>query len=72
MAANKINQGQLNATLNAMQAGTGNSRVDEYYFATNDISIDDLQSKAFNKNLIITITPIYGVIYKMIYTTILT
>lgn len=40
---------QVNNALTAMQNNTGTSRTDEYYFQNNDVTIEDIQDKAFKK-----------------------
>jgi len=68
MADIKIsNLNQINSVLNAMSANSGSSRLDNHYFQSNEISIDDLQDKAFKKNVLVTIVNTYGNIYKLTF-----
>jgi hypothetical protein len=62
---------QVNQVLTAMKNNTGAARIDEYYFQTNDVAIEDLYDNAFKKSVIVNVVPVYGNIQKLTYNLIL-
>lgn len=62
----------INNALTAMKNGTGTSRTDEYFFQSNDVTIDEIQDSAFKKGVIVNIVLMYGIIYKLTFNLILT
>jgi hypothetical protein len=72
MASIRIKATTLITPLNNMVANTGTARIDEYFFQTNDIAVDDVMEQAFAKKLIINMTFLYGNIYKFSFVQLLT
>lgn len=72
MAQIRIKETTLTGALNSMVNNVGSARTDEFYFQTNDITIDDVYDRAFAKKLLVTITNVNSNIYKLQFSALIT